>query len=322
MATTSCYQPYICHSHPGQSNAISAEVMLSLRSLQSSVSYSLSHHFLPFISSWNTYSAPWFPSQRPKLTRWRQGLASLHALLVFHPGCQLTSEYGSSSSYTPFQEPIHFSHSRSWNWEKCAIFINKKHFLAFMCAKENSAITCECSYRLPQQAAAGTYFSLVIVFIQHHCFSRLDSWFFNAAKASISDHELWEVLMIYYTNVATSACDAEPFSAVSRSGLLCVSAEPCPTHSCPSQPSPSRTHVGHSNPPWVQKQGSVLLLKGIHENFCLWHIHGDRVLPKTHTKGINPPEIWILFASYQNIHSKPRRHSTAKHWQEEMLIKH
>lgn len=164
---------------------------------------------------------------------------------------------------------------------------------------------------------AGTYFSLVIVFIQHHCFSRPDSWFFNAAKAGITDCELWEVFDdLLHRNWGLKFVMLS-FSVLWAGQVWCVSH--C---SCPSQPSPSWTCVGHSNPPRVQKQGSVVLLKGIHENFCLWHIHGDRVLPKTHTKGINPPEIWILFASYQNIHSKPRRHSAAKHWQEEMLIKH
>lgn len=208
-------------------------------------------------------------------------------------------------------------------------FFNKKHFLAFILAKENLEITFECSYRLPNQAAAvkkqvhisvSWLFSFSITVCQD-----LTHDFLNATKASISDRELWEVLMIYCMKREDSSLWCWAFQCCEQArSVVCLSRalshghgvhKPRATRSCPSQPSPSRT-------PRLQKQGSVLLLKGIHENFCLWHIHGDRVLPKTHTKGINPPEIWILFASYQNIHSKPRRHSTAKHWQEEMLIKH
>lgn len=169
---------------------------------------------------------------------------------------------------------------------------------------------------------AGMYFSLVIVFIQHRCFSRLDSLFFNAAKAGITDHELWEFLRIYYTKSGDLSLWCWAFQCCEQVGsVVCLSR--AMSHPFLSKPALSlKDPCGAQQSSTGAKASSVLLLKGIHENFCLWHIHGDRVLPKTHTKGINSPEIWILFASYQNIHSKPRRHSTAKHWQEEMLIKY
>lgn len=104
---TSCYQTYLCHSYPAQSNATLAERTLSLRPPQPTAASSLKSSFLLFMSSRNTYSACWFPAQRPKLTSWRQGLASpyhfpaLCPCIVSLPGSQLTSAYGSTLNFTP-----------------------------------------------------------------------------------------------------------------------------------------------------------------------------------------------------------------------------
>lgn len=110
-------------------------------------------------------------------------------------------------------------------------FFNKKHFLAFILAKENLEITFECSYRLPNQAAA--------VKKQVHISV---SWLFSFSITVCQDltHDFWMLPRPAFLTVSsekfwwftawkerTQACDAEPFSAVSKPGLLCVSAEPC-----------------------------------------------------------------------------------------------
>lgn len=250
-----------------------------------------------------------------------------------HSECQLTSGYSSPPCFTPTVSRANpFLTLQVLKSGKRTIFAIKNCFLAFVHAKGNSEITSACSYRLPKQAAAVKKQVHISVSWLLSFIITVSQDLTRAAKAGITDRELWEVLRIYYTKSGDLSLWCWAFQCCEQvRSVVCLSRalsrghgthKPHPTRSCPSQPSPSRTHMGHSNPPRVQKQGSVLLLKGIHENFCLWHIHGDRVLPKTHTTGINSPEIWILFASYQNIHSKPRRHSTAKHWQEEMLIKY
>lgn len=234
MATTSCYQPYLCRSCPAQSNATLAEDKLSLKSPQSSVSVSLKSQFLSFISSWNTYSTPWFPSQRPKLTRWKQGLASPHhfpELLVFLPGCQLTSEYGSPPCFTPTAARVNpfLTLQVLKSGEMYNYFFNKKHFLAFILAKENLEITSEC--RLPNQAAAvkkQVHISVSWLFYSASLFVKTWLMIFwtlpRPAFLTVSSEKFW-----WFTarKERTQACDAEPFSAVSKPGLLCVSAEPC-----------------------------------------------------------------------------------------------
>lgn len=111
-----------------------------------------------------------------------------------------------------------------------------------MLAKENLEITSECSYRLPNQAAAvkkqvhisvSWLFSFSITVCQDLTH---DFWVLpRPALPTMSSEKFW-----WFTTrkVGTQGCDAEPFSAVSRSGLLCVSAEPCPcAHPFLSKPS-------------------------------------------------------------------------------------
>lgn len=154
-----------------------------------------------------------------------------------------------------FQEPIHFSHSRSWNRGKCTIFANKNHFLAFVHAKGNSEITSACSYRLPKQAAAVKKQVHISVSWLLSFIITVSQDLTHAAKTGITDRELWEVLRIYYTKSGDLSLWCWAFQRCEQvRSVVCLSRalsrgrgthKPHPTRSCPSQPSPSRTHMGH-----------------------------------------------------------------------------